>query len=231
MMKFIRFIIFDLIVFAIGFTFFLRMTKTVDVEWTTADYENGIKKTKLDVENINDLNLTDVLNDKLICYGGNQVQTVFSSKEMSAMLSTANNELGPISNIKINLLDNNEVEANFTLEKATVDFLKETAKTDPNVGKYVFLLDMMEDTPIYIKGKINSYGKYNIDASVEKIYLGNIHLGSDVVDKVQASLSPFITFIISKYNGLSIEQLYIEKDRLEFIGTLPAKIEKYIVEK
>ncbi|HAN10016.1 MAG TPA: hypothetical protein DCP90_05300 [Clostridiales bacterium] len=226
MNKFIKFIIFDLIIFAIGFTCFLRMTKNVEVEWTTADYESGIEKTKLAVGNINDLNLTDALNNKIICYGQNVVQTSFSSKEMSAILSTANDELGPISNIKVKFLNYNEMEVNFTLEKATVDFLKETAKEDPKMGKYASFLDMMVGTPVYMKGKINSYGKYNIDASVETIYIGNIHLGTEVVDKVQVSLSPFANFIISKYVGLSIGQLYIDDDKLEFIGTLPARIEK-----
>jgi len=224
--KFIKFLIFDLIIVLISFIYFLRMTKTVDVEWTPDDYESGITKTKVEVSDINYLNIENILNDNLLYYGENRVQNSFSNKEVSAILSSANDTTGPISNIKVKFLANNEVEANFILKKSTVDFLKQTAEKDPNAGKYVAVLDVVVDTPMYIKGKLNSYDDYTIDATIESIYLGNIQLGEDTLEKVQTSIVPFINLMILKYKGLSIEQLNIKQDMLEFIGTLPSIIDK-----
>lgn len=225
-MKKVLLIIFIIIIVLIGlvfgafYYFFKVPAKNIDVSWTEQDYASGIDKSKVKLENIDDLNLLKLISGDFVSEGSNPVSSSWSNEEISAILSKTNNTLGPIEDIKVRFLDNNEVETTFKLKANVYEYFSSNKTLNDTINSYGNLKDIVIGSPIYVKAKLDSASGKTVDGSIQEITLGNLSMPANVVSEAQTVVVPMINTIISNYEGFSVNKLSFEKDKLNFDGTL-----------
>ena len=216
-----------LVIAVIGFglfMYFFRMSKTIDVSWTEADYNSGIDKSKVALTDIDKLNLLELTKGNFISEGTNLIDSNWSNSEISAILSKTNNTIGPIEDVKVRFLANDEVETTFKLKANVYEYFATNPTLNDTINQYANLKSIVIGTPIYLKAKLNSASGKTVAGNIQEISLGNVSMPEPVVSEAQKVVVPMINTIISNYNGFSIDKLSFEKDKLNFKGSLPAVV-------
>lgn len=205
------------LVFAVLY-FMLKSPKDIGVNWTEADYASYKQKVNFGPRKPGNFNLETLAAGNFSTSGKKDVNLSFTSEEISSALSNENNEFGPIKEIKVRFLTNNEGEATFKLTDKIDQYVVRNIET---LNKYPFLKNSLKDQSVYLKVKVEKSSAKSISADIEKISLGKIGLPEDVVNIVEAKAVPVINNILQNYNGLAIENLEISDGKMNYKGTVP----------
>ncbi|MDD2376928.1 MAG: hypothetical protein PHD15_05955 [Clostridia bacterium] len=201
--------------------YFFRTTKNIDVSWNEEDYNSCITKSGVTIENMDSLNLIELINGDFTSTGSNNINNSFTNEEISAMLSKTNNTIGPIEDIKVKFLGNNEAEASFKFKENVYRYFESNESLNAKINSYGNLKNIVIGTPVYIKVKLDSAKDKQISGNIQNVYLGNIQMPEDIVKESETVLVDMLNTIISNYNGFNIEEMNFESDKLNFKGQLP----------
>lgn len=125
-MKKVIFGLIIIIALVLGGGFFALSTgKTVNVEYSEADYTSALTKSSVAIADIKEINLIALATKNYTTTGENEIDTRFSNAEMSAIIDMANAEGGPISDFRVSFNGGNSGEISFKLTDTFLDFIKE----------------------------------------------------------------------------------------------------------
>ena len=197
----------------------LKTTKNLNVKWGKKDYDSCVQKSKVKLEAVQKLNIIQLAEGNFKSSGKNNVEATYTNEEISALLSTTNNELGPIKDVKVKFLGNNEAEATFTVTDRIWDYASKA-----NIKNIDLVKGKVNNLPVYLKAKVNKASNKTVAVEIEKISVGRLALPSGIEKEVEKAVVPVINDIMQKYDSFSMEQLNFDNNGLHFKGTLPAQV-------
>lgn len=204
-----------------GGFFLIKTTKDIGVKWTEKDYESYRQKVNANSEAPGQFNLITVADGRFTSSGQINVERKFTSAEISSVLSKENGKYGPIKDVKVNFLGNNEGEATFVLTEGIFKFVR---ITEESVAKYPFLKNGLVNIPVYIKARVDKATPTSISADLQNISIGRIGLPSTLIEKVESEAVQVVNKMIKNYKTLSIEQLNFNKGEMYFKGNIPSEL-------
>lgn len=208
-----------------------------------------MKKSQIVIEDIQEINLNTLLRGNFSTKGTNKIDEVFIAEEMSALISSANEDVGPIKDVRVSFKDNGEGEVSFFLSENVFDFLEAEgiissliipqvyAKEDNDFLKdsssdlsltdaiVNYIANLVDNKPIYATGKLYRDSENSVQIEIDSVYVGQVPLPGDTVKKVEHETVRVVNKIISKENGFNIEELHIHDGEMYYRGTLPKEIE------
>ena len=234
-----------IIILAFGGTYFaLNTGSEVDVEWTADDFNSGITKSAVAIEDIREINLVTLAKKDYTTTGINTVDASFTNSEMSALIDMANADGGPISNFKVSFNGNNEGEMSFKLTDSFVQFIQDqnmiqnldskfawipylqSASTNNITDTVIkFITNTAVNKPVYAKGTLSRTTDQSVSIHIESLKVGQIPMSQNVVSKVETEVLRFVNNVLSSTEGFTIEELRVEDGALYYKGTLPAEIQ------
>lgn len=226
-----------------GALYLLGSPKNVDVKWTDKDFDSGLKKAKLSIQNMEAINALNLIKGDFKTKGSNKVNAIITSKEMSALVTKANQNSGPITDVKIRFLNNNELEHTYRISESAIEFIKNkiilnrmavfrpygsalAINSSSSLSDFLigYITNAANNKPVYSKGVLQRTSPNSIHIKIQTIKVGQVPLPEDIVKQVEMYTESIVNNIISKENGFSIEELRIENGQLYYKGTLPAEI-------
>ena len=204
-----------------GAYFLVKSPQNIDVAWTENDYKSYQQKVSAGNEQPGNFDLASIAEGKFTSSGKKTLDVAYTSEEISSVLSKENDIKGPIRDIKVKFLSDNEGEATFILTKDIDQYITRTSET---LLRYPFIKNSLEGTPVYLKTKIDKASDNSITADIQTLSLGKISLPENVISKVESSAIPAINRMLQNYNGLSIQELKIVDGKMHFKGTIPSEI-------
>lgn len=216
-----KLIIFIVVVAAlVGVGYYLLKTgKNIDVKWTQKDYESCVKKSKVTLANAPQLNIIELAQGNFKVTGKNAVEGAFSNEEISAMLSSTNNEFGPIKDVKVRFLDDNEAEATFIVTDKVWDYASNAGINNIDIAK-----GKVKNLPVYVKLKVNKVSNKSVAVDIEKVSVGRLSLPNNIEKQVESAVVTMVNNIMQKYEGFSMDELRFDNNGLYFKGTLPGTV-------
>jgi hypothetical protein len=223
----------------------LSLGKSVDIEWTEADYSNAIDKTEVKIDDIHTINLFAIARNEFQTKGINDITTTFTNAEMSALISKANETEGPISDFKVGFIGNDSGEISFKLTDAFADFLKSenflASEKTPSIAylqtlgiinspatlnsKIVeYVTAFVADKPVYATGELSRTSTKSLTVRIDSLQVGLMPMNEEVISRVETGVEQFVNRFISSVDSFTIEELRVENGKLYFKGTLPAEI-------
>ncbi len=252
-MKFlIKLLIFFVVLVALiflGINFFISTGKTVDVAWTEEDLLSGLEKSQIKIEDIEDLNLENLATGNFSTQGTVEIEESFTSEEMSALISMANKNKGPIKNVNFRLGEEDDVEVSFVLSENFVDFLYEQnilhsynpwAVSAADIDEYLdsqpedatltdaivsYISNLVNSKPVYAQGELYRDSENRVQARIDSLYVGRAPLPQDVIEKVEYETLRVVNAIIAPENGFRIDEFHVRDGKLYYRGTLPEEVE------
>jgi hypothetical protein len=216
--KLMIFLVVVAVLVGIGY-YLLKTTKNINVNWTQKDYASCVQKSKVNIANEQQLNLIELAKGNFKATGKNTVEGTFSNEEISAMLSSTNNDFGPIKDVKVKFLGNNEAEATFTVTDKIWDYASSAGIKNIDIAK-----GKVKNLPVYVKLKVNKASNKSVAVEIEKVAVGRLSLPNNIEKQVEKPLVSMVNDIIQKYEGFSMEQLRFDSNGLYFKGTLPGAV-------
>ena len=199
--------------------YLLKTTKNIDVNWNQVDYVSCVQKSKVNIENEKQLNLIQLANGNFKATGKNSIEGTFSNEEISAILSTTNNEFGPIKDVRVRFLGNNEAEATFTITNKIWDYASSAGIDNIDIAK-----GKVKNLPVYVKLSVNKASNKSVAVNIEKVSVGRLSLPNNIEKQVEKPLVSMVNNIMQKYDGFSMDKIRFDKDGLYFKGTLPGTV-------
>ncbi len=237
-----------LIVLLFGGAYFVLSTgEQVEVSWTEEDLASGLEKSKVFIEDLEEVNLVTLTQQNFSTSGSVEIEDYFTSEEISALVSTANVN-GPINNINVLLKEDDTGEVSFMLSDSFVDFLKEqgvlnvtnsfvvyaeelqdyvdTAPAGASVTELIvgYISSIVNSSPVYATGKLYRDSENTIRIQIDSLKVGRAPLPKEAVRRVEIETVKVVNAIISPENGFHIEELHIKDGKLYYKGTLPAEV-------
>ncbi len=239
----ISFAVFILLIF-LAFHYFIGSGPQVETTWTEKDFISGMEKAKINIDDIEEINLFSLAINDFSTQDSNEVNEVFTNAEISALISKANNSSGPIRDVRVSFKDNGKGEVSFVLSDNFVGFLKDQgliasfdpwgvhASLEPAEEKGTSLTDaivsyianLVDNKPVYATGELYRDSDNSVNIKIEKLMVGRTSLPQDVVEKVEYETLRVVNSIISPENGFHIEELQVRDGSLYYKGTLPDEI-------
>jgi len=130
------------------------------------------------------------------------MDATLSSEELTSMMQATNNAKGPLKNMQVRLLDNNEMEmsANADLEKLGY----------PIKG------------PIYLKGTFTKGSASSVSILVKEGSFGLMPVPADVLSQAQDGIEQAVNSQLADMPGLRIDTLSVDDGKLHFTGSFPS---------
>ncbi len=235
-----------LLVVVLSLYLLLNTGKQVDITWSEEDFDSGLTKSKIDIGSIEELNLETLARGNFSTQGRNSIDDSFTSEEMSALVSMANDSGGPIRDVKVSFGDNGQGEISFRLSDNFTQFLREQnvlaglgtkiARADEGrVGEPLdrsltdvvvdYIANVANKKPVYATGELSRASDNSVNIRMDSLTVGRAPLTRGVIDRVEFETARIVNSIISPENGFHIEELQVRDGALFYKGDLPAEIE------
>ncbi len=238
--------LFILVPIVIGYVF-LNTGETLEVTWNEADFTSGLEKSNVQISNIQDINMEALVRKAFSTSGTVEVETHFTNEEMSALIASANDEVGPLKNFKVSFEGEGNGAVRFQLSERFTDFLQESlileggnipfmqlgnerflmgVQASSTLTEFVvdYITNAANNKPVYATGSLSRAGNQSIRANIDTLYVGRIPMNDYVIQRVEDEVERIANAIITEENGFYIEELRVENGQLYFKGTLPAEI-------
>jgi hypothetical protein len=232
--------------FFAGSYFVLSTGEQIEVSWTEEDLISGLEKSKVFIEDLEEINVVTLSQQRFSTKGSNEIEDYFTSEEMSALVSTANIN-GPINNVNFSFKDNDSGEVSFMLSENFVDFLKEQGVLNISMSSVVYAAEedytnstpkkssvtemivgyisgIVNRSPVYATGKLYRDSDGSVKIEIDSLKVGRAPLPKEAIEKVEIETVRVVNAIVTPENGFSIEELHIKDGKLYYKGTLPAEI-------
>jgi hypothetical protein len=233
--------------FFAGAYFVLSTGEQVELSWTEEDLISGLEKSKVFVEDLEEINIVTLSQQNFSTKGSNEIENYFTSEEMSALMSVANVN-GPINNINVSFKDDDSGEVSFMLSENFVDFLKNQGVLNVGMSSVVYAADenyidsnpkkssvtemivgyvssIVNRSPVYAIGKLYRDSDGSVKIQIDSLKVGRAPLPKEAIEKVEFETVRIVNAIVTPENGFSIEELHIKDGKLYYKGTLPAEIQ------
>jgi hypothetical protein len=232
--------------FFAGAYFVLSTGEQIEVSWTEEDLISGLEKSKVFIEDLEEINVVTLSQQRFSTKGSNEIEDYFTSEEMSALVSTANIN-GPINNVNFSFKDDDSGEVSFMLSENFVDFLKEQGVLNISMSSVVYAAEedytnstpkkssvtemivgyisgIVNRSPVYATGKLYRDSDGSVKIEIDSLKVGRAPLPKEAIEKVEIETVRVVNAIVTPENGFSIEELHIKDGKLYYKGTLPAEI-------
>lgn len=245
MKKLLLFLIILILVLFGGGYFLINTGPSVNVTYTYTDYENLIKKTNIEINAIEEVNLFAIGKNQYETLGVQPAEITISNAEMSAFIEEANKDQGPIKDFAVAFHENNTGELSFKLTESFADFLVEenlvfnikkrklalspliaftSASNDLTDFVTNYITTVAANKPVYAKGQLLKTSSNTISVKIESLKVGQISMNAQVISRVEREVVAFVNGFITSDNGFHIETLRVEDGKLYYKGTLPESI-------
>jgi len=212
-----------------GVLFALNTGPQVDTTWDEQDFQQGLEKSQVKIENIEELNLETLIKEEFSTQGANEVDNQFTSQEMSALVSKANQAGGPIRDVKVSFGDNGEGEVSFKLSENAIDFLKDYHVISPGSAlmdqAVNYVANVANNKPVYTSGKLTRTSHDSVNIQLDQLTVGRVPVPNEALHRVGEETERVVNTIITQQNGFHIEELRVDEGRLHYKGTLPSEVE------
>jgi len=219
----IKAIIFLVLVFGLGFVGFRYLVsgspRDLGITFTEADRQNAYTKNAVESSKIS--NTPDVKNS--IRYEGTKnIDTTFTSPEITALINSVNWAYYPVSNvqIKINADGTGEVSGVLDVKKVIswVSFTHPTAEIEKAMRDY----RIGWNTPFYLKGKASVVDN-KVTLSSDKIEVGRVTIPNNLVVENIPIMQSFAEDRINAVPNLDIKSFNLDGGQINFKATVPEK--------
>ncbi len=207
-----------------------------------------MEKSQIIIEDIQEINLNTLLQGDFSTKDTNEIDEIFTASEMSALISSANKDFGPIKDVRVSFKDNGKGEISFFLSESIFDFLEaegiissliipqvyaienNASENNSSFGASLtdaiitYVANLVDSKPIYTTGELYRDSENSVQIKIESLHVGRVPLPSDTVKKVEYETVRVVNTIISRENGFHIEELQIRDGEMYYRGTLPKEI-------
>lgn len=199
----------------------VKTTKDIGVKWTENDYQSYTQKVKRQNPMTGEFNLANLAKGSLECKGTKTLDVQLTDAEISSVLSKENGTFGPLKDVKVRFIGNNEAEATFKLSQ---DFSGIVDLTRYGIANNDLFKAAINGTPIYLKARVDKVSSKSISADIQNVSIGRIPLSGDLVQKIENEAVPMVNRIFEKYQNISIDELGFDPGSLRFRGTVPEEV-------
>lgn len=206
-MKKILIVLLSIIAIAAGAAYFaLNTTKTVDVTWTEKDYQSYLQKVGAATAGSKAAGPSRPY----------PVNTSFTSAEISAMLSKENEKTnGPIKDVKVRFLPNNEMEASFVTTEKMKKYIPKS-----ELEKYKVAENMIANRPVYTKMKISKASPKSIGLNIQDAAVGRVAVPADALKKAEGAIQSMVNSRLQKLSNFNVDDIKISDNNAYFKGNL-----------
>ncbi len=236
-----------------GGIYALNTSRQVDTGWDERDFNSGMDKSQVIIADIEEINLETLVKGDFATNGIHEIDEFFTNEEMSALVSMANDNGGPIRDVKVSFGNDGEGEVSFKLSDRFVDFLWDhnvlteaspenyyLASTTPSLpGRFAlassnggltdfvidYITNVANNKPVYASGELSRTSSNSVNIDIDYLTVGRVPMTAEVINRVEFETARIVNNIISPENGFHIEELRVEEGQLYFKGTLPAEVE------
>ena len=178
---------------------------------------------KLGLENDdNTPSVEDIMRGNYIATGTIHVDTVFTSEEITSVLNDTAGSSDLFENISVKFVNNDEIEVVANIS----DEIDEIYELIPELENFDFAIEMIKNTAITYKGKVEYDQENGFSFDVDKLKVGAISLPKKLIVENKDSLETQFNQIISNIQGLNIESVDFEDNNMKFVGDIPAELDK-----
>lgn len=124
-MKGLKIFIVLILIVAIAGVLIMSIGKRVSVAWSQQDFNTAIAKTKIKIPNIETISLDNLALGNFKTTGKVAINDSFTSAEVTSLIAMANDQSGPVKDVKVSLGANNTGEVGFKISKEFLDKLKD----------------------------------------------------------------------------------------------------------
>lgn len=189
-----------------GAYYALNTTKSVDVQWTEKDYQSYLQKVGAAPAGSNAVKTSKPF----------PVNTAFTSAEISAMLSKENEKTnGPVKDVKVRFLPNNELEASFVTTEKMKKYIPQG-----ELAKYKIAENMIAGRPVYAKMKIEKASPKTIKLSLQDAAVGRVSVTQDQMKQAEGAITSIVNSRLQKLNNFSMNDLKIGDNSAQLNGNL-----------
>lgn len=199
----------------------LKTTKDIGVSWTEQDYQSFAGKVGRQLPMTGEYNLIALSKGVLTCEGKRELDVSLNNEEVSSVLSKENGEFGPVKDVKVRFLGNNEGEATF---KLTEKFMEYVSLDSYGIADNNLVKAAISGTPVYVRVKLDMASPKSVQADFENIAIGRIPLSQDIVQKVENEAVPLVNSILAKYDNFEMQELRLDEGSLYYKGTAPDQV-------
>lgn len=204
-----------------GIIYAIKNGEKVEVKWEQSDVETFYEKIGLD-DNGRTLNIYDLFKGNYSITGSKDISENFSSAEISAVLNDIVEGNSVVENIAFNIIGEDTFECSANITRLG----EEVYSYVPKLKKYDAFLSIASDMPLYYKGTLIYNENIGFSTDIKMVKIGHLNIPINEV-------KPYINKLISKLNstidnkkGLTIEQLKITENDIEFSGAIPEDIDR-----
>ncbi len=168
------------------------------VTYSNADYMSGLQK----------IPGHSVTNPEYMCItcpitstGSVPTDNMFTQEEFTAQMNKVNSEKGPLKDIQVKFNQDGTIEASMQV------------------------IEEILNAPVYVKGKIESYGERFVSFDLEDAMIGRLPIGGEQLEIGEDLLNQGVQYFIAQTPGLKIQELSIGEGFVDFEGMFPEHME------
>ncbi|MEM3374303.1 MAG: hypothetical protein QXE31_03720 [Candidatus Woesearchaeota archaeon] len=167
----------------------------------------------------------NTLTEKSIYYeGNNNVNTFFTSKELTAWANSPHWKYYPLKDVQIRINNDNTAEVSGRIKTSVLENYKKSVNLkDEEVDKGLNYIKYLQNPTFYAKGKVEI--KNNIvELDYETIKINNFEVPKEYDNKIESTSTRTLYNIKNSVKGLdvlNVKEMKIENGQLKFDGTLP----------
>ncbi len=219
----------------------------VETVWSEEDFVSGVERSQIVIDDIEEINLENLTRGNFSTSGENQIDEQFTQEEISALLSMANENRGPLKDIKVSFTEDGNIEASFRLSENFIGFLRKAGvipsmgipkvyasdnifgenSSDPSLTDMIvdYVAGLVNNKPVYATGQLYRDSENSVQLNIETLHVGRAPLPRETIEKVEYETVRVVNAIIARENGFHIEELQFRDGKMYYRGTLPEEIE------
>lgn len=208
------------IIVAIAFYLISSPKKTIEVTYTTADFESYVAKGGITFDDSH-ASMEDLFANNVTTTGVVPVDTVVTNEELTAVANMSMNDNSIVKDVIIKCTGDDQIEMS-----CVIGDISPLVEQFPVLEKYEVFLNTLKNKPIYMSSTLfynPSTGLF--DGVTEELYVGKIKIP---VNQANDSLRPAgteLNNILDNLDGFTVNEFSVTEEGFDFDGTIPEKIE------
>jgi len=197
----------------------IKLFQPKPVEPTQADIESFYEKAGIQNENYT-VSAEELLFSMYTSEGQVALSEQFTSEEITGAIQDASKEKDVFRDISVKFIGPNQVEVVTTVG----DQIEKIYALSPELKNFSGIIDRFKDQPILYRGEVTYDSVNGVQLVPDKFKVGMIALPKTVVAENKEIFEEVLNTTINRIEGLSIENLSISENGLDFEGTIPESL-------
>jgi hypothetical protein len=213
--------------------------KSIDVEYTEADYKSYMEKGGFVLlkpgEDPNaaleanpgmviieqPADLEDLLFTNFTCEGVKEINTTITPSEITAMVNSVTRNSDIFKDVKIGFTDEGTMIATGKLGPDIDKIIEQVPAAKP----YKALINTLKGKPIYWEYSLERVNSNHFDGHTKSLSVGVIPVPLAQAGQGLTQAGSTINNMIKKFEGFSCDEFSISSEGMNFVGTIPQKIQ------